>query len=126
MSQTPFVGKTVYPSWGGQEPRVTVATPSWIAPPLPVPRFAACEAPPIRLSVLPEEGAHVHAPIAAAPAAPEPPAYPDLRLEHAAVEAECAALRIQLKATADAMVELRRRILEASEPEVVGLACADG
>jgi flagellar biosynthesis/type III secretory pathway protein FliH len=89
------------------------------------------EGPTVRLSVPPERDAtsppSVHPPVETAlPEPPPPPPYPDLRIEHAALEAECAAMRLQLKAIAEATVELKRRILEESEPQLVRLACTIG
>lgn len=121
---------TVYPSWGGQEPRVTVPTPSWMSPPMPEPRWEARSVPPLRVSLLPPASARtfcsvrppmepVPSIIPGPPSLPPPPPYPDLR-------AELAALQAQLLTTADAMTQLRRHILEESEPQLVALACAIG
>lgn len=120
---------TVYPTWGGQEPRVTAPTPSWMAPPL---LDAVGTAPSFRVNLLPEEvagtcaapgGAPAESPPqiepAPPPSPPSPPPYPDLRVEYATLQA-------QLTAAFDAMTQLRRRILEASEAQLVGLACTIG
>jgi vacuolar-type H+-ATPase subunit E/Vma4 len=121
------VSHASYPSWSGQARTLSVPTPSWMAPPM----REVFEGPTVRLSIPPEPGAvshlSVHPPVEAAlPEPPPPPPYPDLRMEHAALEAECAAMRIQLKVIAEATVELKRRILEESEPQLVRLACAIG
>ena len=118
---------TVYPTWVGQEARVPAPMPSWMAPPLP---DALPETPPLRVSLLPSEGVRLYSslglPVDAPPCAsvappshPPPPPYPDLRAEYASPQA-------QLAATVDAMAQLRGRILESSEPQLVALACAIG
>ncbi len=121
---------TVYPSWGEHETKASVATPSWMAPPMPEPRWETHIVPPIRVSLLPTEGAREYCSIRppidalppaapAVPSAPPPPAYPDLRAEYATLQA-------QLTATVDAMARLRRHILNEAEPQLVALACAIG
>jgi vacuolar-type H+-ATPase subunit E/Vma4 len=111
-------------TWVGASGVVTVPIPSWLAPPLPE---AKLEAPPLRVSVPPPDGARLYAslvppievPLPAAPEPPPPPPYPDLRAEYAALQA-------QLSAVADCVTLLRRQILEASEEQIVRLACAVG
>jgi hypothetical protein len=117
---------TGFPSWVGHVHRVTVPTPSWIAPRLVEPRLEPSERAPLRVSVPPQEGTQLYPfgshgesrpPLPADP--PAPPIYPDLRAEYAAVVA-------QLTAAVEAMGQLRHQILEASEPQIVALACAIG
>jgi hypothetical protein len=121
---------TVYPVWG-QHNGISVPTPSWMAPPLPELRLDPGELPPLRVSVPPPSPAGLYdgssptidsivALIGDLPVEPPPPpAYPDLRADYAALEA-------QLKATVDTLASLRRQILEASEPALVKLASAIG
>jgi Flagellar assembly protein FliH len=118
---------TRHPSWSGHARVLTVPTPSWMAPPLHEP----FEGTSVRVPIPPSVGP----PVCPVPQLPldalnvqdaPPPSYPDLRMEHAALVAECTALRIQLKGLADAMGQLKARILEESEPELVRLACAIG
>jgi len=113
-----------FTSWVGPMIGAPAPRPSWMAPPLtpepPAPEDAATH-----LTLSPEEQARLY-PSLPPPrdlpptlCEPPPPAYPDLRAEHAQLEA-------QLAAALEAMTHLRQRILEASEPQLVGLACAVG
>lgn len=112
-------------TWVGTCSVASVPIPSWLAPPLPEARMET-PAPPLRVSVPPPEGARLYAPLGLPvemrpPVAPEllAPPYPDLRAEYAALQG-------RLAATADCLSQLRRRILDASEEQVVRLACAVG
>jgi hypothetical protein len=115
------------PAWAGNTASVVVPRPSWLAPAPSPSRQEDVDAPGPEDSLLPENGAHLHAalaylpepPLPIAPELPAPPAYPDLR-------EECGGLRAQLAAALDAMANLRRSVLEASEPQLVRLACAVG
>jgi flagellar biosynthesis/type III secretory pathway protein FliH len=99
----------------------TVPMPSWLAPPLPEPNPE--DPPSVRVSVPPPEAARLYVspspPVEVLAAEPPAPPYPDLRVQ-------CAALQSQLVATAECLTQLRLKILEASEEQLVRLACGIG
>jgi hypothetical protein len=110
-------------SWSALALESPPATPSWLAPPLESSTF------PVARAVMPAaEVAPIHsAPplrIVPSPAAgpsesdsPAEPPYPDLRDENATLIA-------RLERATAAVGQIRRGILEASEGEMVRLACA--
>jgi hypothetical protein len=113
---------TVYASWAGPRLALPAPRPSWLAPRPAPSEDGSDEA--VQVTIPPGEVARLY-PTLPPPreepivSEPPPPPYPDLRAEHAALSA-------QLAAALEAMSHLRRRVLEASEPGLVALACAVG